>query len=918
MAKRHRPSLSDPEPIAPSLELTPDDGAQPSAKKAKHRDKKRKHKHKQDTAAAGTSADATAAQRGKDQANADGAGEDADSRGHPDQPVPTRHSKEAKAARKAGEAAAALGTSTPAAEPGYAEELDENPDEDHEEVEQQSARKKVKKNKDKETDSSTKSKKDKKRKKKEKKRLAEAQAAEPEQVQSSAQSHQMDVDHLDLSRDGPALSAAAIMADIHRSSQPDIQVNAYDPYPTAAPSSYFLPAYTPVASTSTAHRHHTSGDIPVDPVLLAQSHAPQPRPQAAIQPSDPSLRSQTQPIDFRALGLPTEQEASTSASQLASRSTSVSASGADARQGDPVFESLFDALQGAGVGTPAPEQEGDGEEAVTERKEKKKKKSAEKKDKKENKDKKSKKEAKGKDKDQDKHEEPKPRKSKKKAATISGDDADGNSDGQAEAKKLPAKAAPLDLDIDDDEEIERPMPRTGTFWVQLQTKWLPVKELKQLAADHNATYKLGKFSASEDKLIEHTLRAYRVQHGLSQDELVALLTTKRDPHKSAPFAANDVWQQLGGVLVERPLLAIYNHVKRLYSPDAKRGKWTQEEDEALRAAVNQLGNAWEKIAQAVGRTGGDCRDRWTKQLSNGTEGRHGRWSVQEEDQLRSLQAKHGNSWKLISEKMGGGRTPTQCRIKWKDFMVRREKVKDAAFADSPEKKTWRWKRQDTSTLIHVIIDLAVHDESEIDWKLIDEPSLALHGPKNLRDRFRFLMKNAAKEIREGEGLPEEAKVPYKKIMALLLAQFPERGKAPRKSHAQSSSGRRAAGAKSAAEVLSDDDESSDEDEDEDEDEQVAFALGALPDLPVPLGVQSMVERLNAQMAGDLEVTRSRKKDPQPSCHAKPNRLAMANEGDYGLSHSAEDMGAHKLHLVPPEKPQEEVEFAPLDDEEVAA
>ncbi|CEQ39348.1 SPOSA6832_00852 [Sporobolomyces salmonicolor] len=865
MAKRHRPSLSNAPTIAPTVELAPDGDLQPSIKKAKQRDKKRKHKHKQDTPAS-TSADATAAERGQDSVDADGAGgEDAKTTGHPDQPILTGHTKEAKAPRKAAETAAALRTSTPAAAPAYAEELDENAhhgatnDEDHEEQEQQPARKKAKKNRDKETDSSTKSKKSKKGKMKDKKRFAEAQAAEQEQVQSSAQSHPMDVDQLDLSRDGPALSAAAIMADIHRSNQPDIQVNAYDPYPTAAPSAYFLPAYTPVASTSTSHRHHTSGDIPVDPVLLAQSHAPQTRPQATIQPSDPSIRSRTQSIDFRSFGLPTEQEASTSASQLADRSTSVSVPGADARQGDPVFESLFDALQGAGVGTPAPKREGEGEEAVAEgNRKKKKKKSAEKKDKKEKKDRKSTKEAKGKDKDQDKEEakdkKVKSYKSKKKVATISGDDADGDSDGEAVGKELPAKAAPLDLNIDDDEEIERPVPRTGAFWTQLQTKWMPVKELKQLAADHNATYKLGKFSASEDKLIEHTLRAYRAQHGLTQDELVTLLTTKRDLHKAAPFAANEAWQQLGRVLVERPLLAIYNHVKRLYSPDAKRGKWTGEEDEALRAAVKQWGNSWEKIAQLVGRTGGDCRDRWTKQLSNGAESRHGKWSVEEEDQLRSLQAKHGNSWKVISEKMGGVRTPTQCRIKWKDFMVRRDNVKDAVFADPTEKEAWRWKRQNTSTLIHVVADLAVHDESEIDWKLIDEPSLAMHGPKNLRDRFRFLMKNAAKEIREKEGLPEEAKVPYKKVLALVLTQFPERGKAPRKSYAQSASGKRAAGrAKSAAEVVSEDESSDEGDEDEDEDDHVAFALGALPDLPVPLGVQSMVERLNAQMAGDLEV-----------------------------------------------------------------
>ena len=55
--------------------------------------------------------------------------------------------------------------------------------------------------------------------------------------------------------------------------------------------------------------------------------------------------------------------------------------------------------------------------------------------------------------------------------------------------------------------------------------------------------------------------------------------------------------------------------------------------------------------------------------------------------------------------------------------------------------------------------LNVSDPSEIDWKKIDDPRLALHGAKNLRDRFRHLVKNAKLEIQREVG--SIAEVPFK-------------------------------------------------------------------------------------------------------------------------------------------------------------
>ena len=61
--------------------------------------------------------------------------------------------------------------------------------------------------------------------------------------------------------------------------------------------------------------------------------------------------------------------------------------------------------------------------------------------------------------------------------------------------------------------------------------------------------------------------------------------------------------------------------------------------------------------------------------------------------------------------------------------------------------------------------LNVSDPSEISWKKIDDPRLALHGAKNLRDRFRHLVKNAKLEIQREVG--SIAEVPFKGESSLL-------------------------------------------------------------------------------------------------------------------------------------------------------
>jgi hypothetical protein len=95
-----------------------------------------------------------------------------------------------------------------------------------------------------------------------------------------------------------------------------------------------------------------------------------------------------------------------------------------------------------------------------------------------------------------------------------------------------------------------------------------------------------------------------------------------------------------------------------------RGKWTAEEDESLRLAVQQHGGRnWKKISDClVGRTDVQCLHRWQKVLRPGLV--KGPWSKEEDDLVVELVEKFGvKSWSFIARQLKG-RLGKQCRERW--------------------------------------------------------------------------------------------------------------------------------------------------------------------------------------------------------------------------------------------------------------
>lgn len=110
------------------------------------------------------------------------------------------------------------------------------------------------------------------------------------------------------------------------------------------------------------------------------------------------------------------------------------------------------------------------------------------------------------------------------------------------------------------------------------------------------------------------------------------------------------------------------------------GRWSPEEDAALRAAVAQFGCDWKRIEiHVTGRTGQQCRERWVGRLANIPEGRkkaaRRTWTKEEDDRLRACMDKC-QSWVEVAAHVGG-RTDKMVRERWL-LLKRRDEAQHAS------------------------------------------------------------------------------------------------------------------------------------------------------------------------------------------------------------------------------------------------
>lgn len=123
-----------------------------------------------------------------------------------------------------------------------------------------------------------------------------------------------------------------------------------------------------------------------------------------------------------------------------------------------------------------------------------------------------------------------------------------------------------------------------------------------------------------------------------------------------------------------------------YKRRASTGKWTAEEDEALRNAVNaNSGKNWKKIALHLpGRTDVQCLHRWQKVLKPGLV--KGPWTPHEDAMVVEMVQKYGQKkWSFIARQLQG-RLGKQCRERWYNHL-------------SPDIKKGGWTEEEDALII---------------------------------------------------------------------------------------------------------------------------------------------------------------------------------------------------------------------------
>jgi hypothetical protein len=94
-----------------------------------------------------------------------------------------------------------------------------------------------------------------------------------------------------------------------------------------------------------------------------------------------------------------------------------------------------------------------------------------------------------------------------------------------------------------------------------------------------------------------------------------------------------------------------------------KGKWTPKEDALLTEAVHKYGRKWVPIAALVpGRTNPQCRTRWLQHLDP-TNAKKGRWTPEEDAILTEAVEKLGKDFTAVAALIPG-RTNVRCRDRW--------------------------------------------------------------------------------------------------------------------------------------------------------------------------------------------------------------------------------------------------------------
>ena len=137
----------------------------------------------------------------------------------------------------------------------------------------------------------------------------------------------------------------------------------------------------------------------------------------------------------------------------------------------------------------------------------------------------------------------------------------------------------------------------------------------------------GPFVKVEVDRLERFVRAYREQNDMTTHEVNVMI---QDLSRLQDPALDEMWNELFDLLPHRRPLAVRRTCRRRFHNYLSRGKWTEEEDEELKKLYVVKPNKWKTIGEMLSRMPEDCRDRWRNYLSCGSKRNTDGWTEDEE------------------------------------------------------------------------------------------------------------------------------------------------------------------------------------------------------------------------------------------------------------------------------------------------
>jgi len=229
-------------------------------------------------------------------------------------------------------------------------------------------------------------------------------------------------------------------------------------------------------------------------------------------------------------------------------------------------------------------------------------------------------------------------------------------------------------------------------------------------------YKGSRWTKEEDEKLDIALKSAIKSRGLKFDESIKELISGQVRNAGT---YRGIWEEVSAAIPRRSVESCYDHARTRYSETDKGQQWTRDEIARLKTLVARHGHDWRLISEKMDRLRVACRDKYRAlQLEEEGTLQKGTWSLEEEEELRTLVCKYKDEntgkipWQQISDVMRT-RTALQCYEKYRG-------AKNPNNFNLDVRPFVLWSRNDEIRLLNVLWESGCEDESELNWQRTSE------------------------------------------------------------------------------------------------------------------------------------------------------------------------------------------------------